>query len=329
MYQSVDERQDAKGAKVSTRSLWPRVTVGLLAGVAAFAFVYATMPETLNLRIGPENDPMVESEARRAYLRSISEQDAALRRARLTDFLTQYSQHALAKPTRAQLAVLDTAESRDWQDVLTLAMDPQVRVETSLNALRDFEDLWGGYLGGRDRDIEELEAELKARPFAPEQPDRSLPETRGNYPAGVPGAELVGGGEDGVERRPAQAVDGNRYRTVRSGNAATDEAVDLTEDTAPATSVTVEARVRRDVEPRYPRSALRRDIGARIVLTLRIDENGRVQETTVISSEADRYEDDFINAAERAARRTTFFPKTVDGEPVDTPAYRRAYRFEP
>ncbi|MGB6230931.1 MAG: TonB family protein, partial [Litorimonas sp.] len=74
--------------------------------------------------------------------------------------------------------------------------------------------------------------------------------------------------------------------------------------------------------------ALRRGVEASVILSLNIDADGRVAMTEVLSVQADRYADDFVKAAERAALRTRFQPKTVGGRPVPASGVRKRYRFE-
>jgi len=49
----------------------------------------------------------------------------------------------------------------------------------------------------------------------------------------------------------------------------------------------------------------------------------------VLSVEAERYEKDFVKAAKRAARRTSYYPKTVDGQPRAASGVVKRYKFDP
>ncbi|XLW30440.1 energy transducer TonB [Litorimonas sp. RW-G-Af-16] len=87
-------------------------------------------------------------------------------------------------------------------------------------------------------------------------------------------------------------------------------------------------RVRKNSTPRYPRSAYRRNISGVVTLSLNIDADGDVAMTELVSVQAERYEKDFVKAAERAARKTRFYPKTINGEKVPARGILKRYRFE-
>ncbi|WP_026147958.1 energy transducer TonB [Robiginitomaculum antarcticum] len=90
----------------------------------------------------------------------------------------------------------------------------------------------------------------------------------------------------------------------------------------------IEAKVRRDATPRYPRNAQSRGVEAVVTISMDIDSEGRVQEARVIKPASGRYSREFSRAATSAARRMRFQPKQIDGEPVPTIGYTRTYRFK-
>jgi len=61
---------------------------------------------------------------------------------------------------------------------------------------------------------------------------------------------------------------------------------------------------------------------------LSIDDKGEVKMTEVVSARAPRYRKDFIKAAERAALRTKYYPKKVDGKAIATGGVLKRYRFQ-
>jgi len=63
----------------------------------------------------------------------------------------------------------------------------------------------------------------------------------------------------------------------------------------------------------------------RSVLRLNIDERGRVAMTELVSAKAERYRKEFVKASERAALRSRYFPKTVDGKPVSVSGITKKY----
>ena len=73
---------------------------------------------------------------------------------------------------------------------------------------------------------------------------------------------------------------------------------------------------------------MRRKVDAVVTLKLNIDEKGKVAMTELVNVNAARYKKDFVKAAERAAMRTRFHPKTVDGTPQAAIGIVKRYRFE-
>ena len=252
------------------------------------------------------SDPIrPESEARQAYLQALSEGDAALRRARLTDFLNQYPDNPRAGTARAQLDILDMEADRDWQDILTTAYDPRQDIARRRLAVYTYQREWGRYLGTRDAEIETLLADIERDINGNTRPDRTLPRDPEAY-TDVPDHRLMGG-PSGIRFRSLPRADYDTYS----------EAGEI-----------IAPRVIRNVTPRYPRRAERRGIDAVVILSLIIGTNGRVEEVELVSVDANRYEDDFVREAERAALRTRFQPKTVGGVPTEAVGVQKRYRFD-
>ena len=86
--------------------------------------------------------------------------------------------------------------------------------------------------------------------------------------------------------------------------------------------------VRTSRSPEYPSRARRRGAQAVITLALDIDKRGRVVQTHVFEVSADDYEKDFIRAAKRAAQRSRFNPKRINGKAVPQDGYVRTYAFK-
>lgn len=70
----------------------------------------------------------------------------------------------------------------------------------------------------------------------------------------------------------------------------------------------------REIQPAYPRGALRREISGSVEVELHIDRNGRVAEVEVLSESPKNV--GFGLAAQRAARQWRFEPYKQNGEPV-------------
>lgn len=308
VYQSIDNdipEDDTSHIGETKAWLWPSI----LAGMALLAIIVWLYVSSFGDAVG-QGDPIgPEPEARTTYLRALAESDPALRRARLTDFLSQYPKNPRDGAVRAQLDILDAAADRDWQATLTTAYDPRFDINARRSAVSAYQHQWGRYLGARDAEIETLLTDIEAMPSGADIPDRTLPRNDDAY-RGIPNDRLAGdrfGIEPSVIFRPSR------------------ESRDITRV---LTGEIIGPRVRKNATPRYPRRAQRRGVEAVVTLSLTIDETGRVSMAELIEISAERYADDFVKEAERAALRTQFDPRTVGGTPVQTSGIRKRYRFE-
>lgn len=312
MYQSIDSEDAAETAPetgLATAWLWSSALAGLSL-IVIVGWLYST---TLSASVGQGDPISPEPEARMTYLRALSETDPALRRARLTDFLSQYPGNPRDRAVRAQLGVLDAAADRDWQATLTTAYDPRVEKELRRKAVGAYQAQWGRYLGARDREVEQLLADIAAMPTGDDIPDRTLPRDEEAY-VGIPNDRLAGdpyGIEPRVIFRPSIAT---RDPASRLGD--------------PLSGDIIGPRVARNATPRYPRRAERRGVEAVVTLSLTVDAAGRVSLVELIDVEADRYADEFVKEAERAALRTRFDPRTLGGVPIEAAGIQKRYRFE-
>lgn len=307
MYQSIDDDpDDLDGEGLGFRL---PVLLALLAVAAVFAFVYVNSPGEPSQR-GEPLQP--EPTARAAYLRAIGETDPALRRARLTDFVNTNPEDPRAPAAQSQLHVLNAEEARAWQATVDAAYDNALDETAKRDAVERFKTGWGRYLGGRDTEVAELLAYIEGAAPAEPPPDRSLPERPSSIPQNVPADSLAGAP---ATRGPAPII--IRPSLPRPS-----------EPQPPRVAEVVPPRIRRNVTPRYPRKAQRRGVSGIVTLSLDINRRGRVDAVELVGVEAERYADDFVKAAERAALRTRFFPKTVGGETVDALGVRKRYRFE-
>jgi TonB family protein len=309
VYQSVDinDGQDPslrqKHFKVSFKKFAIIATL-LAAGFISF-FIFFQTNQDISTKPATATD---SQDSYNAYLTAISEPEAALRRARLQDFLKTYPFDTRSGAAQAQLDVLNAYETQDWNRITKIAYDNTLSHETRLNALETYNQDWGGnLLGGRAEDITILRANILKLPDTPSTIERGLNEHQSPIPDTIIGDKLLG------EPQPRTYAP----RTIVQNPIQTTEPKDII----------VKPRVRRNVKPRYPRKALRRNISALVVLSLSVDAKGKVQMTEVVEANARLYEKDFIKAAERAALRTRYYPQTVNGEPVPVSGIVKRYRF--
>lgn len=308
MYQSIDSdipEDNASDTAPAKAWLWPSILAGLVL-IVIVGWLYAS---NLGDTVGQSDPIEPEPKARTTYLRALADTDPALRRARLTDFLSQYPENPRDGAVRAQLDILDAAADRDWQLTLTTAYDPRVDIETRRSSVAAYQRQWGRYLGARDTEIETLLVEIETMPVGEDIPDRTLPRDEEAY-RGIPNDRLAG---DRFGLEPSVI-----YRSSR-------ESREVFRD---LDGEIIGPRVRRNATPRYPRRAQRRGVEARVTLSLTIDVSGRVSMVELIDVEAEQYADEFVKEAERAALRTRFDPRTVGGVAVKTDGIRKRYRFE-
>ncbi len=305
MYQTVDDVEETEADVPATRRLRTQLWVWLALAVIALGLIAFFSQD----RGASNGEAEVATRAERAsYHTAISERDTDLRRARLRDFEITYSQSELLPAVRAQLAVLDAHETKDWAALTDVMFAPEADKITKLAAIQNYESKWGAsYLGGRDKDLRELREGLDIVPES--TPNRELKDVKSPIPTNVPDQVMVGGPRSVTPPPPPRPV--TRPAPTR-----------------PAPAQTVEARVRKNVTPRYPRRAQRRNINAVVTLSLAVDADGEVQMAEVVSVTAERYAKDFVKAAERAAMRTRYHPKTVDGNAVPTQGVQKRYVFK-
>lgn len=311
MYQSVDEHEDEVPGEIKKDTSRLKIIAGILIGVAILAGV-----AIFSSSEKPGEDPAVQASAEQynIYIKALREPHPALRRARLLDFINNYPDHDRNTAAEAQLSVIQQADDRDWLSVQEIIFEPTQSRPAKLAALDLYEEMWGSVLlGSREAEVLELREQLEKEPevvtpddevgedFTP-QPDK--------FDDSIDDTKLAGD----IEVAPPSY---SRPRPVIINRPVNPSIVNIKPPT-----------LRKDRKPRYPSRAERRGVQAEVVLSLNIDDNGEVQMTEVISVSAPRYRKDFIRAAERAALRTRYNPRTINGRPVATSGFLRKYVFQ-
>ena len=306
MYQSIDDPQIESEPRLGRARFKKLLGIAALIGLFAIAIIYfTTTPKTQSAA-----DPDIGAAETASYQQAIGEPRAAMRRARLQDFLATYIQSPYRNAAEAQLDVINRHESESWRALTAQVYDLTVNVYDKHRALDAFERDWdSALLGGREADIAALRAELSGERINTVLPDRSLKEGPSPIPDTFNDNELAGA--------PRAAPIAPRQVYIPPP--------------APEPVITLDIvapKVRRNIEPSYPSSAIRRDVEALVTLKLNIDEKGRVAMAELVSVDAPRYADSFVKAAERAALRTRYYPKTIDGDPVAASGVLKRYRFQ-
>ena len=310
MYQSVDEHEEDETGTVSEETSRLKIIAGILVGVAILAGV-----AIFSASNQPDVNPALETSADQyaIYTKALSEPHPALRRARLLDFINNYPDHERKPAAEAQLAIIQQADDRDWLSLQEVIFEPSQSKPAKIAALDLYEEMWGSVLlGSRETEVLELREQLDKETEPPEEQDDSgedFTPQPDKFDASIDGTKLAG---DVVVAESSYT----RSRPVIINRPNNPSIVDIKPPT-----------LRKDRRPRYPSRAERRGVHAEVVLSLNIDDEGEVQMTEVISVSASKYRKDFVRAAERAALRTKYNPRTINGEPVATTGFLRRYVF--
>lgn len=306
MYETIDPARDNEALPIrARRRLWLGFAILAVVAVLAAAAVMSSRQSLV-----PQVDAQAVKAESLAYRTALSDKSAALRRARLRDFVKAYPQSSRLRAAKAQLQIIEHAEAKDWSELTHIIFDTEQLANTKLKALSRYEAIWDTrLLGGREEEVKKFRENMKLDTDV--LPDRNLPvEIDGNI-QNMPGDALVGGAriapQMGYIPPPVSRVP---------------VTLNIPQD------IVEPARVRRNKNPRYPRRALERGVSAVVVLDLYIDARGRVDMTELVLVDAQRYAKDFVKAAERAAMRTRYHPRLLNGAPVPTQALQKTYRFE-
>jgi len=307
MYQVIDDKDEEDRLQPAGRSILPYILGAFLAGLVFF-IVWLFSP-------GQPSTPgqTIETPASRAaYLVALSEPNPAVRRARLMDYQRTYPDSDRRYAIESQLDVINTAELGDWEVLYSAIYRETLNTSEKWSAMADYELRWNGsLLGGRGEELTALKKVLDTAKSNETQPDRTLEPGKSPIPDDIPDDRLAGA-------PPQMAV---TFPIPQPPPPPPPPVVEEVKD------VIVQPRVRKNASPSYPRSAKRRKISAVVTVSMNINDEGKVKEAEVIEIEADRYQRDFIKAAIRAAKRTKFHPKTVNGQAVPAQDIRKRYIF--
>ncbi len=308
MYQVIDEQDDEEALAPPRWSVLPFIIGAALAGLVFF-FVWLFSP---GQQVAPGQT--IETPASRAaYLKALSESNPAVRRARLLDYQNAFPDTDRQDAIEDQLDVINAAELRDWETLSGAIYDDRMALGDKRSVMEAYEARWNGrLLGGRGEELLELKEKLNGTKAVDALPDRRLEAGKSPIPENVPSDTLAGA-------PPRMAVTKPIYVPP-----------------PPPPPVIVEApkdiikqpSVRRNVSPSYPRNAKRRKIDAIVTVSMNIGEDGRVDDAELVDIKAERYRKDFTRAALRAAKRTRFNPKTINGRPVPARDVRKRYIFQ-
>ena len=249
------------------------------------------------------NAAQAQETAAQAYSRILAETRTGIRLARLDDFLTAYPASKHVPAARVQRGALKAREDMAWAKLSDAVYNLDAAPEDKSRALATYVKNWSQL--NRQKQLAAISAGL---PIITEN-TLTFPAPKSRFNKGGESRALVGGDRAPAARPPA-------YRP----------AIIAQPQKARAPRI-IDVRVKTARRPVYPRRAWRRGINAQVTLALDIDENGRVARTRVVSVSAPAYKSKFVKAARRAATRSRFHPKTVDGRAVASSGYLRNYTF--
>ena len=243
---------------------------------------------------------------RQAYLDILGEPHTGLRLVRLNDYVVNLAPNGNTKSAAVQRDALSLHEQMAWSRLTSVFYDLQISEAEKAYAFAVYKDIWGQW--SRQDDIPKLLERTS-----------SLSDT-------LPG---VSAHMQYAPNKRKSKFSNDTEGTVLAGATATITIQPPTPIARPNTRAykVREPRIKYAKRPRYPRRARRKGIEAVVTLSLDIDERGNVARTRIISIDADRYKDNFVRAARRAAMRSKFHPKTVGGRPIASSGYLRKYTF--
>ena len=308
MYQEIDDIEDLQSDKPTKTGLnrlkvFTLILIGI--GVLIFATI-ATGPEIDSPDPGPTEDDIYA-----VYTKALIEPQPALRRARLIDFIETFPDHDRIQAAKVQLSVINEADDKDWASLTEVVYDPANSVPVKLAAIELYDELWGSHLlGSREADLARLRDTVQES--FDEAPSSDNEEGQLNF---EPEPDQFDPSIDDAEMAGGISTRSSPYYIQPSNSSSMGSST--------SSGKVVKPRIRKNVQPRYPSRALRNELSAIVVLALNLDRDGDVETTEVLSVKAVRYHRDFIKAAERAALRTKYYPKTVDGKPVPTVVTKR------
>lgn len=305
MYQEIDSQDEEETAASSGGSILPILLGTLLAGLV-FLMVWLFLPAQSTAPGQVIDTPA----SRAAYLKALSEPNPALRRARLLDFQRVYPETDRRLSIESQLDVINTAELADWESLSDVVFDETLKQGDKRNAMTAYETRWNGQiLGGRGEELIELQKIIENSKPEDTLPNRVMDPGESPIPDDTPADILAGAPPKIIIPLP-----------IPPPPPPPAPVVELPKD------IIVEPTIRKKSTPKYPRSARKRKIGAFVTVSMMIDEEGKVQEARIIDIQAERYVKDFAKAAKRAAEKTKYNPKTINGRPVPS-VERREYIF--
>lgn len=290
----------------------------LLALATAGAIFYALLGSTTQ-DVGTRLNIEVRS-ASQVYQKAADIETRTLRLRALRNFVSAYPDAPETELATTQIEIMEAAEHDAWRALSEIVYNVTKPASVKREALDAFIAQWDG--GNYTEDALIMDGHIAQKLSK----NRSLNEDTGSVP-GLSGSDIKL-----PKRNPA-----NDDVYARLGSDTLAGALPMARTypietiyVAPPVSqaIIVEAVISKDSKPRYPSRAQSRGIETNLTVSMDIGVDGKVIEARIVQGASGRYAADFNKAALRAAKRTLFTPKTIDGRAAPTNGFTRSYKFK-
>ena len=242
-------------------------------------------------------------------------QQKYLRLRALQNFAAAYPESENTAKARTSIEALIADEYQGWLTLSDVFYNVRTKPSAKLEALEAYASEWGG--GSYKAELNIMRGKLEDAPVksqrkraqdAPGLTDAPTEKSAPQQKLELAGIDSLAGAAPKIEIfKPAATL-----------------------PVAPPTPqpVIVDAVISKDRKPKYPSRALARGITASVTVSMDITAEGKVKNTRIVQAATGRYAREFGISALRAAKRTRFDPRTVDGVAMPTNGYTRKYTFE-
>ncbi len=256
------------------------------------------------------------------YMEILAEPRPGFRLARLKAFIGAHADSDEAQYAKIQIHSLTESEKTAWAKLSDSRYNVNIHLSAKQNALQEYIESWSSL--HRKKEIKSYQdkltqlAKIRSGESKPQEAEIKIqipPSRFESTNSNIQSDRLAGASIYEPEPSPRITIYSN-------------PAPPATRPKTPAPKIE-DVRIKRARPAHYPKRAKRKNISAVVVLSLDIDEKGRVARANLVSVRADKYDKKFVKAAKRAALSSRFYPKTIDGKPVARTGYKRKYKFVP
>ncbi|MEE9346574.1 MAG: energy transducer TonB [Robiginitomaculum sp.] len=296
-------------------------TLAIITAIALAGFAFSKLldraAEDAGTRISIPTRP-----AALVYAQADAIETPTLRLRALRNFAAAYPDTEQASLASEQIETLETAEHEQWLAVSEIFYDVRKSSVIKREALGAFRAQWDG--GTYADDIIRMDAQIEEA--APKR--RTINEATGKVP-GLADSDIHLPAQDttSLQAQSSDSLAGGAPQPQPQTRFPLAQTFPIETTPAAPAAIIVEAKVKKSARPRYPSRARTRGIEAMVTVSMDIGADGKVKDARVIKAASGKYAADFGRAAVRAAKRTRFHPKTIDGVASPTNGRTQDYRF--